>query len=68
MHSAIEPAPLPHAYPAQAEAKVINLSEPSTTYAHYRIMRRNGAVVSFEPSKIAIAMTKAFLAISVWGK
>ncbi len=30
----------------------------------YRIIRRNGAVVGFEPSKIAIAMTKAFLAVN----
>lgn len=30
----------------------------------YRILRRNGAVVGFEPSKIAIAMTKAFLAVN----
>ncbi|MBC7680841.1 MAG: ribonucleoside-diphosphate reductase subunit alpha [Ferruginibacter sp.] len=31
--------------------------------AHYQIIRRNGAVVPFEPSKIAIAMMKAFLAV-----
>ncbi|MES2934739.1 MAG: ribonucleoside-diphosphate reductase subunit alpha [Pseudomonadota bacterium] len=30
----------------------------------YRILRRNGAVVAFEPSKIAIAVTKAFLAVN----
>ena len=29
----------------------------------YKIIRRNGAVVGFEPSKIAIAMTKAFIAV-----
>lgn len=33
-------------------------------YADYKIIRRNGAVVSFEPSKIAVAMTKAFLAVN----
>ncbi len=33
-------------------------------YAQYRIIRRNGAVVGFEPSKIAIAMTKAFIAVN----
>src|SRR4051812_14383242 len=31
--------------------------------AHYQIIRRNGAVVPFEPSKIAVAMMKAFLAV-----
>ena len=30
----------------------------------YKIIRRNGAVVGFEPSKIAIAVTKAFLAVN----
>src|SRR5438132_1144700 len=31
-------------------------------YADYKIIRRNGAVVGFEPAKISIALTKAFLA------
>lgn len=31
--------------------------------ANYQIIRRNGAVVPFEPSKIGIAMMKAFLAV-----
>ncbi|MBB1603887.1 ribonucleoside-diphosphate reductase subunit alpha [Variovorax sp. UMC13] len=30
---------------------------------HYQIIRRNGAVVPFEPNKIAIALMKAFLAV-----
>ncbi|MBZ2207764.1 ribonucleoside-diphosphate reductase subunit alpha [Massilia soli] len=30
----------------------------------YRIIRRNGSVVAFEPSKIQVAMTKAFLAVN----
>jgi ribonucleoside-diphosphate reductase alpha chain len=32
-------------------------------YADYKIIRRNGAVVGFEPGKIAIALTKAFIAV-----
>ena len=32
--------------------------------AQFKVIRRNGAVVPFEPSKITIAMTKAFLAVS----
>src|SRR5260221_6104500 len=32
--------------------------------AEYKVIRRNGAVVGFEPSKIAIAVTKAFLAVN----
>jgi ribonucleoside-diphosphate reductase alpha chain len=31
--------------------------------SNYQIIRRNGAVVPFEPAKIAIAMMKAFLAV-----
>ena len=46
----------------------VNLSEENTDtpnpYADHKIIRRNGAVVGFEPSKIAIAMTKAFLAVN----
>ena len=35
----------------------------ATTLADYKLIRRNGAVVAFEPGKIAVAMTKAFLAV-----
>jgi ribonucleoside-diphosphate reductase alpha chain len=34
------------------------------SHADYKIIRRNGAVVAFEPAKISIAMTKAFLAVN----
>lgn len=33
-------------------------------YAQYKIIRRNGSVVGFEPAKIAIALTKAFIAVN----
>src|ERR687891_39676 len=33
-------------------------------YSEYKVIRRNGAVVGFEPAKISVAMTKAFLAVS----
>ena len=39
-------------------------SQVASRYAEYKIIRRNGAVVGFEPSKIAIAVTKAFLAVN----
>ena len=35
-----------------------------STWTMYHIIRRNGSVVNFEPSKIGIAMTKAFLAVN----
>jgi ribonucleoside-diphosphate reductase alpha chain len=54
-------------HPAAPLANPI-LGEESATaperYADYKIIRRNGAVVGFEPDKIAVAMTKAFLAVS----
>ena len=37
-------------------------AQPSR-YADYKIIRRNGAVVGFEPAKISVAMTKAYLAV-----
>src|SRR3990172_6879329 len=44
------------------------LSEFSVTVrqsqlSQYRVIRRNGAVVSFEPSEISVAVTKVFLAV-----
>ncbi|MBP7455194.1 MAG: ribonucleoside-diphosphate reductase subunit alpha [Ottowia sp.] len=51
------PTPLP-ATPAAPAA-----TAAPHTLTHYQIMRRNGAVVAFEPSKIAVAMMKAFLAV-----
>ncbi len=45
----------------QSTDTALNSGNPSLD--HYQIIRRNGAVVPFEPSKIAIAMMKAFLAV-----
>ena len=44
--------------PAIADGGVRPLAEPT-----YHVIRRNGAVSPFDPVKIAIAMTKAFLAV-----
>jgi len=46
-----------HATPAQT------VVGSQSAYQGYQIIRRNGAVVSFEPSKIAVALMKAFLAV-----
>ena len=35
----------------------------TSAYQGYQIIRRNGAVVTFEPNKIAVALMKAFLAV-----
>ena len=51
----------PGVQPSGLSGKSLSDTSP---WAHYHIIRRNGAVVGFEPSKIAIAMTKAFLAVN----
>src|SRR3954466_889455 len=39
-------------------------STARSPYSEYKVIRRNGAVVGFEPAKISVAMTKAFLAVN----
>jgi ribonucleoside-diphosphate reductase alpha chain len=50
------------------QALSVELPEGSSagrsSYSEYKIIRRNGAVVGFEPAKISVAMTKAFLAVN----
>ena len=41
-----------------------SIPTPPQGVDHYQIIRRNGAVVPFEPTKIAVAMMKAFLAVT----
>ncbi|MFZ5501963.1 MAG: ribonucleoside-diphosphate reductase subunit alpha [Pseudomonadota bacterium] len=36
----------------------------SDAFDQYKVVRRNGSVVAFEPGKILIALTKAFLAVN----
>jgi ribonucleoside-diphosphate reductase alpha chain len=57
-----EGAPTGQTFGGQAQAA--HALAPQATYADYKVIRRNGSVVSFEPSKIAIAVTKAFLAVN----
>ena len=33
-------------------------------FAEFKVIRRNGSVVGFEPGKITVAMTKAFIAVN----
>ncbi len=47
----------------RAEGVTVPL-DAAALQTQYRIIRRNGAVVPFEPSKVTVAMTKAFLAVS----
>ena len=45
-------------------AEVTPTAGNESVYAQYKIIRRNGSVVGFEPSKISIALTKAFIAVN----
>jgi ribonucleoside-diphosphate reductase alpha chain len=54
-YAAAQPATFAPADPATARS--------ASAYAGYQIIRRNGAVVAFEPHKIAVALMKAFLAV-----
>ncbi|MBN9093296.1 ribonucleoside-diphosphate reductase subunit alpha [Pandoraea pnomenusa] len=49
--------------PGASAPQTTGAFEPATN-ADFKVIRRNGAVVGFEPSKIAIAVTKAFLAVN----
>jgi ribonucleoside-diphosphate reductase alpha chain len=49
--------------PIAAAALAAGAAPEAAAYADYKLIRRNGSVVMFEPSKIAVAMTKAFIAV-----
>ena len=51
------------ATPSRPVSAAANALGAAAAYAGYQIIRRNGAVVSFEPNKIAVALMKSFLAV-----
>jgi ribonucleoside-diphosphate reductase alpha chain len=65
MQTALNPQSTPRAVPSTPPQQHRDTagSPGGQNLAHYQIIRRNGAVVPFEPNKIAIAMMKAFLAV-----
>ncbi|MDM0045285.1 ribonucleoside-diphosphate reductase subunit alpha [Variovorax dokdonensis] len=66
MQTALNPSSsaLQRPMPASSAAPRDVAGQPNgVALANYQIIRRNGAVVPFEPNKIAIAMMKAFLAV-----
>ena len=58
-----EPEGAAPARPGAAGGLTAATTSAATAYAGYQIIRRNGAVVGFEPHKIAVALMKAFLAV-----
>src|SRR5437899_2867005 len=62
--SAVAPSPAAPQNPTAGESSSPLAVNTDPRLAQYKVIRRNGAVVGFEPSKIAIAVTKAFLAVN----
>ncbi len=68
----MQTASAPSNNPSSAPPRDLIVGEPGSPvssgsdprFSQYKVIRRNGSVVAFEPSKITIAMTKAFLAIN----
>jgi ribonucleoside-diphosphate reductase alpha chain len=56
-------AQAPQRQPTAPAAAATVAGSPAAAYSSYQIIRRNGAVVGFEPDKIAVALMKAFLAV-----
>ena len=48
---------------SEETARILSPSITSTAPGQLKIIKRNGAVVGYEADKIAVAMTKAFLAV-----
>ncbi len=63
MQAALNTPSTPHAASPEAPNTQSAPAAAGNSLAHYQIIRRNGAVVPFEPQKIAVAMMKAFLAV-----
>ncbi|CAN7380255.1 ribonucleoside-diphosphate reductase subunit alpha [Acidovorax sp. LjRoot117] len=63
MQAALNTPVTPHSATVDAPASQAAPVAATQSLPHYQIIRRNGAVVPFEPQKIAVAMMKAFLAV-----
>jgi ribonucleoside-diphosphate reductase alpha chain len=59
-----EPALKPSAAALPSAGVMLAQTQRDPRYAEYKIIRRNGAVVAFEPTKISVAVTKAFIAVN----
>ncbi len=54
--------PTPHK-PVSGSQSVMDTPTQHSPFPNHRVIRRNGSVVSFEPGKISVALTKAFIAV-----
>ena len=49
--------------PVSGNENFFNTGSHNSRFPQHKVIRRNGAVVAFEPGKISVAMTKAFIAV-----
>ena len=49
--------------PVSGNQNFFDTGSQNSRFLQHKVIRRNGAVVAFEPSKISVAMTKAFIAV-----
>jgi ribonucleoside-diphosphate reductase alpha chain len=54
--------PTPHK-PVSGSQSFMDTPTQHSPFPNHRVIRRNGSVVSFEPGKISVALTKAFIAV-----
>jgi len=64
MQTTIASVTRPSAVPPSPSESPDAAASAAGQWSGYHLIRRNGSVVGFEPGKIAIAMTKAFLAVN----
>ncbi len=64
LHAATDSIPISPKHDNKIPDSVSSSSASSKSFDQYKVIRRNGSVVVFEPSKISIALTKAFIAVN----
>jgi ribonucleoside-diphosphate reductase alpha chain len=64
LHAATDSVPTSSKHDNSVPDSVPSSSVHSNQFDQYKVIRRNGSVVVFEPTKISIAMTKAFIAVN----
>ena len=52
-----------HLKPVSGSQSFMDTPAQNPRFSQHKVIRRNGAVVSFEPGKISVALTKAFIAV-----
>ncbi len=64
LHAATDSVPITNKHDNSIPESVSSTPAISHPYDQYKVIRRNGSVVVFEPAKISIALTKAFIAVN----